>query len=55
MRAEHMFVIWSCIRIKGEVTREKKTGLSPTSSFPTDRSKAVPLLQFFFLRWWFHM
>ena len=31
-----MFVIWSCIRVKGKVS--------------TDRSKAVPLLQFFFVR-----
>ena len=26
-----------------------KTGLHPTSSFPTDYSKVVPLLSFFFL------
>ena len=38
MRTEHMFVIWSYIRI------------NPTSSFSTDRSKAVPLLQFFYIR-----
>ena len=24
MRTEHIFVNWSCIRIKGEVSREKK-------------------------------
>ena len=24
-------------------------------SFPTDHSKAVLLLQFFFVHWWFHM
>ena len=30
--------------------RARKTGLStPPRSFPTDRSKAVPLLQFFFV------
>ena len=35
-----------------------KTGLSsplPHSSFPTDHSKVVPLLQSFFVHLWFHM
>ena len=40
--------------------RVSNTGLSPTpplplGSFPTDRSNAVPLLQFFFVRRRFHM
>ena len=55
MHSKHMFVIWCCIRTKGEVLREKKTDLSPqpypTSSvvFSTDLSKAVSLLQFVFV------
>ena len=56
-RVACIFVVKSCIRIKGGV---KLGGLSPTaltppphthtqSSFPTDRSEALPLLQFFFV------
>ena len=52
-----MYRIWSCIGIKGEVSRDKKKSLSPPTptlppkhnSFSTDRSKAVPLLQLFFI------
>ena len=46
MRTEHIFVIRSCIRIKGA---------SKTGSFPTDRSIAVLLLQFFFVCRWFYV
>ena len=53
MRTEHLFLVWSYISIKAEVSRARKTGLNPaphhhnTSSFPTNRSKMVPLLLFF--------
>ena len=52
MRTEHtcIFIIWSSIGIKGEVSREKflasKASVTP-NSFPSDRSNVVPLLQFF--------
>ena len=54
MRTEHIFVIWSCIRIKGEVSSEKNWFKSPPhpstpSSFPSDPSRAFPLLQDFFV------
>ena len=53
----YIFLIWSCIRIKGEVLRVK-TSLSPLPAtphtppplpciFPTDRAKADPLVQSF--------
>ena len=46
MGTEHTFVIWNCIRIKGEVSRESNWFKLPLL-FSTDRSKAVNLLQFF--------
>ena len=56
MRTKYIFVNWSGIRIKGEVSASK-IGLSPNPAprpsqphnFPTDRFTAVPLLQFFFV------
>ena len=49
----HMFVIWRCIIIKGEVSREynwfKPPPPSLPSNFPPDCSKAVRLLQFVFV------
>ena len=39
MWTEHIFVIWSCIRIKGEVSREKKMVLVYT---PTPTHLASP-------------
>ena len=55
VRTEHMSVIWSCIKINGVVSREKKkTGdvsrpSHTLSSFSSDRSKTVPLFHYFFL------
>ena len=49
MGNECKFVIWSCIRIRGEVLRDSNW-FKPVSSFLTNRSKAVPLVQFFFVR-----
>ena len=55
VRTEHMSVIWSCIKINGVVSREKKKtgGVSrpshTLSSFSSDRSKTVPLFHYFFL------
>ena len=43
MQIERIFVIWSCIRIKCQVSC---ISVCP-NSFPTDCSKVVPLLQFF--------
>ena len=40
--------MWSCVRIKGEVLSKIDLSHLP-NSFPTDQSKVVPLLQFFFL------
>ena len=51
MRTKHMFVIWNCIRIKGEVSRDYNW-LKPLGSFSTNRCfKAVPLLPFFFVHY----
>ena len=50
MQTEHMFVIWGCNRIKGKF-HAGVTDLSISSShssFSTDHSTAVPLLQYFF-------
>ena len=54
MQTEHMFVIWSCTRIKSDVLwvlNWFKNYPTPytCSSFPTDCSNAVLLLQFFFV------
>ena len=55
MQTEHIFILWSCIRIKRERFRASKTGLSSTqhththSSFLSDRSKADPLSSFSFV------
>ena len=57
MRTEYSFVILSCFRIKGEVSRENnwfKTTPSlspphPTYSFSIYCSKMVPLLEFVFV------
>ena len=46
MRTEHIFVI--CIRMKADVSHKYKWFKS-LCSFSTDSSKAVPLLQFFFV------
>ena len=48
MRTRHIFVIWSCSKLRVRFPASK-TGLFP-SSFPTDRSKVVLLLQFFVCR-----
>ena len=48
MRTEHIFVTWSCIRINDEASSHKNR-FNSTSSFSTDYSKAVSLLQFFFV------
>ena len=48
MRTETIFVIWNCIRIKSGVSREYNW-FSPHSSFSTDLSEAIPLLQFYFV------
>ena len=39
---------WSCIRTKAEVSARVKL-LQARSNYPTDRPKAVLLLQFFFV------
>ena len=52
MWTEYMFVILSYILIKGEVSRAQiwfNLSTLTVSSISSDRSKAVPLLQFFFL------
>ena len=43
--SEYVHVIWSCIRTNSEVSHKWNWFKHP-SSFSTDRSKAVPLLQF---------
>ena len=59
MWTKHIFLIWSCIRTKGEVSRKEnwfKTDRPPhlptfptvtTRWFSTDRSKAATLFKFF--------
>ena len=44
MRTKNILVFRSCIKTKGEVFAREKLVL-----FPTDCSKAVPLLQFIFV------
>ena len=48
MWTERVFVFWKCIRINGDFSRQKNW-FKPPSTFPSDRSNAVPLLQFFFV------
>ena len=42
MRIAHIFIFCSCIRIKGEVLREK-AWLKPQSTFPVDCTNVVLL------------
>ena len=42
MRTEQIFVIWSCIRIKGKISRDRNW-FKPPNYFLTHRSKAVTL------------
>ena len=48
MRTEHLFEIGAASILSVRFCANK-TGFIPTSSFPTDRFKAVLLLQFFFV------
>ena len=55
LHIERIFVIWSCIRSKDQVSRNYNWKKS-LSSFPTGLSKAVPELQFsLFVRRRFYM
>ena len=61
MQTDHIFVIWSCIRIKGEILRASKTGLSPRPSSTqvvfllTGPRRFLRCSSCLFMRLWFHM
>ena len=53
-RTGHICVMWGCIRVKGDVSRQLNL-FKPASSFSADLSKAFTLLEFFACASMFHM